>query len=228
MNKNSLKIKRLVGLSILTALVIILQVCGNYITIGTVNITLALTPIALGAILYGPVAGLYLGAVMGCVVLFASQAFIAVNPFVTIVLCLLKTGIAGLLSGFLYKGISHFANKEKDTKIKRIYIILAVVASCLIIPIVNTLIFVCGASIFFYSIFGLESTKGAFGVIFGAVFTTNFAIEFALNVVLTPAVLTILKVITRNYNLGFSNDFSSLETEEENNNTSFNTYSDIK
>ncbi len=228
MNKNSLKIKRLVGLSILTALVILLQLIGNYVTIGTVNITLALTPIALGAILYGPVAGLYLGAVMGCVVLFVSQSFIAINPFVTVVLCLLKSGIAGLVSGFLYKGIAHFANKEKDVNKKRIYIVLAVIVSCLIVPILNTFIFTCGASIFFYSIFGLDSSKGAFGVIFAAVFATNFLIEFIINVVLTPAVITILKVITKNYNLGFANDFSSLEKPEEINENNFNTYSEIK
>ena len=72
--KNSIMIKRLVGISILTALVVVLQLLGNYITIGTVNITLALIPIAVGAILYGPVAGLFLGFLLVNLYIIVSKA----------------------------------------------------------------------------------------------------------------------------------------------------------
>ena len=59
MNNNSLLIKKIVGTSVLTALVIVLQVISNYITFGSVSITLALIPIAMGAILYGPLTGFF-------------------------------------------------------------------------------------------------------------------------------------------------------------------------
>ena len=56
--------KTLVGLGILTAIVAVLQVVSMYITFGPFNITLALTPIIIGAALYGWQAGAFLGAVM--------------------------------------------------------------------------------------------------------------------------------------------------------------------
>ena len=217
MNNNSIKIKKLVGLSILTALVVVLQLISNYVTIGTVNITLALMPIAVGAILYGPLAGLFLGAVMGAIILTApsTQSFFSVNPLVTVLLCLIKSGLAGLLSGLLYKLFNHYIKDISDTKKKRILTVVAITCSTIIIPSINTFIFVCGAALFFYSVWGLESMSGAFGTILVAVFGTNFVIEFVVNVVLTPAVITILKVVTRNNDLGFVNDFSSLQNEED-------------
>ena len=55
--KNSYKIKKIVMITILSCLAVILQLFSNYVPIGTVNITLALIPIVVGAILYGPLAG---------------------------------------------------------------------------------------------------------------------------------------------------------------------------
>lgn len=213
--KNSIMIKRLVGISILTALVVVLQLLGNYITIGTVNITLALIPIAVGAILYGPVAGLFLGMVMGAIILTApsTMAFFSVNPVVTVLLCLLKSGLAGFLAGWLYRAIAYFANKCQTTKNKRIVNVVAAVGATIMVPVVNTLIFIIGAALFFYSVWELTSTDGAFYVIFLGVFGPNFAIEFTINVVLAPAVLTIIKIVTRSHNLGFANDFSNLNEE---------------
>ena len=210
--KNSIMIKRLVGISILTALVVVLQLLGNYITIGTVNITLALIPIAVGAILYGPVAGLFLGMVMGAIILTApsTMAFLSVNPVVTVLLCLLKSGLAGFLAGWLYRVIVYFANICKTTKNIRIVNVVAAVGATIMVPVVNTLIFIIGASLFFYSVWELSSTDGAFYVIFLGIFGPNFAIEFTINVVLAPAVLTIIKIVTRSHNLGFANDFSNL------------------
>ena len=194
---NSLKVKRLVGVASLAAIVVVLQLIANYITIGTINITLALIPIVVGAIIYGPLVGFGLGALMGIVVLTApsTQGFLNVNPFVTILLCVLKTGIAGLVSGFLFKII----NK------KNFY--AAIVVATLIVPVINTGLFILGSALFFQTVFGAESFSGALPVIIGVVFGTNFAIEFTLNVVLSPVVATVVRVLARNYNLGFSLDY---------------------
>ena len=194
---NSLKVKRLVGVASLAAIVVVLQLIANYITIGTINITLALIPIVVGAIIYGPLVGFGLGALMGIVVLTApsTQGFLNVNPFVTILLCVLKTGLAGLVSGFLFKII----NK------KNFY--AAIVVATLIVPVINTGLFILGSALFFQTVFGAESFSGALPVIIGVVFGTNFAIEFTLNVVLSPVVATVVRVLARNYNLGFSLDY---------------------
>ena len=164
---NSLKVKRLVGVASLAAIVVVLQLIANYITIGTINITLALIPIVVGAIIYGPLVGFGLGALMGIVVLTApsTQGFLNVNPFVTILLCVLKTGIAGLVSGLLFKII----NK------KNFY--AAIVVATLIVPVINTGLFILGSALFFQTVFGAESFSGALPVIIGVVFGTNFTIE---------------------------------------------------
>ena len=98
--------KTIAGLGILTAMVIVLQLLSNYVQFGPVSITLALFPIAVGAMIYGPFGGLFLGIVDGVLVLTAPSTisfFFSFSPFGTIIVCLLKTGLAGFISGLIFK-----------------------------------------------------------------------------------------------------------------------------
>ena len=73
---------------------------------GPVSITLSLFPIAVGAMLYGPFGGLFLGLVNGVIVLTAPSTisfFFAYSPVGTIAICLLKTGLAGFVAGWIFK-----------------------------------------------------------------------------------------------------------------------------
>ena len=65
---NHQKINRMVGIAVLAALVVVLQLLSSVIKIGTVSITLTLIPIVVGAAFYGPGAGAILGTVFGLVV----------------------------------------------------------------------------------------------------------------------------------------------------------------
>lgn len=69
--KNRLLIKKMTGIAMLAVLVCIFALISNYITIGSVNITLSLIPIVIGAIVFGPLAGFILGLVNGVMVLLA-------------------------------------------------------------------------------------------------------------------------------------------------------------
>ena len=210
---NSQRVKKLVGLATLTALVVGLQFLSNYVSFGSISITLALIPIAMGAILYGPLAGLFLGAVMGAIVIAApsTQAvFMPVNPAATIILCLLKTAIAGLVSGLLFKLFAFIAKKQNDVKKKKILFAAGIIVAALVVPVINTGLFIVGASIFFMDLFG------NFITIIDAVITTNFLVEFLVSAILSPALVTLVKVLTRQYDLGFANDFSDF-IEEDNN-----------
>lgn len=216
--KNSLKIKRMVGIAILSAIVIVLQVLSNYIQIGAISITLALIPIAVGAILYGPIAGLILGLFMGLIVLTApsTQAYFFVNnPAATIFLCLLKTGVAGLVAGFIFKLFAHFAKKTESSKKKKALFATGIIIATIIIPVINTGLFIAGATLFFLN----SVYSGSAMAIINGVFTTNFLIEFIVSVVLSPAIVTLIKVLTMQNNLGFTTDFSEFisdgETEED-------------
>jgi len=212
--KNSLKIKRMVGIAILSAIVIVLQVLSNYIQIGAISITLALIPIAVGAILYGPIAGAILGLFMGLIVLTApsTQAYFFVNnPAATIFLCLLKTGLAGLVAGFIFKLFAYFAKKTDSTKKKKVLFATGIIIATIIIPVINTGLFIAGATLFFLnSVYG-----GSAMAVINGVFTTNFLIEFIVSVVLSPAIVTLIKVLTMQNNLGFTTDFSEFISDNE-------------
>ena len=127
-------IQKMAGTGMLFALEIVLQIIGNHVNIGPVNINLSLMPIVMGAVFFGPLSGLFLGLVNGIITILApgTGAFLAVSPFWTIVVCLLKTGLAGLISGLIYKVF------EKK------HLIAGIVLASIIVPIINTGIFALG------------------------------------------------------------------------------------
>ena len=93
----------MVGIAVLAALVVVLQLLSSVIKIGTVSITLTLIPIVVGAAFYGPGAGAILGTVFGLVVYINSatgadyggnMVFLA-NPFLCAVVCIGKGCPAG-------------------------------------------------------------------------------------------------------------------------------------
>ena len=63
------KIRRMVGVAILAAIVVVLQSVGSFIRFGSVPVSLVLIPIVVGAAMYGPGAGAVLGSVFSIVVL---------------------------------------------------------------------------------------------------------------------------------------------------------------
>ena len=99
-------VRTIAGLGVLTAMVVVLQLLSNYVQFGPVSITLSLFPIAIGAMLFGPFGGLFLGLVDGVLVLTAPSTisfFFAITPIGTIFVCLLKTGLAGFIAGWIFR-----------------------------------------------------------------------------------------------------------------------------
>ena len=191
--KNKKSIQRMVGIASLAAITVVLQVIANYITFGPVSITLALIPLVIGAILYGPWAGAFLGALMGAIILTAPStgSFLAINPFLTVVICLVKTGVAGMVSGFIFKALYR--------KNLTVAVILAAIAA----PIVNTGLFAIGCMAFFWKT--LQEWAGGsntLGFLFLTMIGINFIIEFAVNSILSPSIVYIVRIISRNYNIG--------------------------
>ena len=213
--KNSIMIKRMVGIATLAALVAVLQILSNYITFGPVSITLALIPMVVGAILYGPLTGFGLGVFMGALILTApsTELFLGFNPFGTVVLCLLKTGLAGLASGWIYKGMIRI-NALKKAKFP-----VAVIVAALVAPCINTGLFIFGTAVLFQGLSFVDENGitdvlvpstgfgDAFTAAVGFVVLTNWLIEFAVSVILAPSIVYLFKVFRMNYDLGFANDF---------------------
>ncbi len=188
MTKNT---KTLVGTALLTALVIVLQMLSLVIPpIGPFRISLVLIPIVIGAAMYGYKAGAWLGFVFGVVVVLTDAgAFLAVNVIGTVITCLLKGAVAGLVAGIVYSLI------EKKNRT------VAVIAAAIVTPIINTGIFLLGCSVFFMDTInqwaagaGYESA-GAFMI--GGLVGFNFLIEMAVNIILNPVIIRILDIVKK-------------------------------
>ena len=89
--KTNAQTQKWVMCAILTAIVIVLQLLCTFVRVGPFSITLALMPMIIGAALYGPLVGGWLGFVFGVVVLLVdASAFLAVDVLGTVVTVLAK------------------------------------------------------------------------------------------------------------------------------------------
>lgn len=188
--KNKKLIKKMVTLGILGSLVACLSLIK--IPLGQFSITLALIPLVVGAILYGPIGGAFLGLVMGIVILFVDAAyFYAFNPFGTIIVVIVKSTVAGVASGLLFNLLK---NKNK---------VLAIILATIIAPIVNTGIFFIGCYVFFYPLIleNAGSSKDVFMFIILSYIGLNFVVEFLINCILAPTVVYLINKVAKNFNL---------------------------
>lgn len=189
MNKN---IKKITGIGIFMCLVVVLQLFSNYVQFGPVSITLSLIPIVVGSIIYGPFAGFLLGVFCGVIAFLAPSTISVFWPygiFKTLMICIFKTGIAGLLAGYIFKAIS---SKKKK---------IAVILSSISVPIINTGIFAIGSLILYRDLLMSLNTTGQSTLIFLLVgfIGFNFIIEFLVNSVLSPIVYRLVNIFKSNY-----------------------------
>lgn len=183
----NISVRKITGVAILVALVIVLQIIGNYVTLGPISINLALIPIAIGAIMFGPLAGALLGLVDGvlCIVSPSTlEFFMPFAPFWTILTCLVKTSAAGALAGLVYRLIS----KKNDT--------VAIIVSSLLIPVVNTGIFALASfTVISNAIANLNATNiNVMKFVFLFVIGWNFIFEFGVTSVLSPTIVKVINI----------------------------------
>lgn len=182
------KTKKMVGIGIFTAIVVVLQLLGGGIRFGVFSISLVLVPIVVGAAVYGWQAGAWLGFAFGVAVLWSGDAaaFLTVNPLATVLVVLVKGTACGLAAGLVYKCLARY-NK-----------LLAVLAAAVCCPVVNTGIFLLGCQLFFMeTINGWASAYGYTDVgnymIFGLA-GINFIIELGANLVLAPVITRLIRI----------------------------------
>lgn len=191
---NRISTKTLVGLALFTAIIVILQLLGSFIRFGPFSISLVLLPIVVGAALYGPWAGAYLGAAFGVVVLATGDAaaFLAVNPVGTVVTVMVKGTLSGLCAGLIYQLLQR-ANRY-----------VAVGAAAVVCPVVNTGIFLLGCKLFFFETIsawavewaaqmGME-TVNVTAYMFLGLAGGNFLFELLANVILCPVIIRLIRI----------------------------------
>lgn len=186
--RSSTNIKKLTYLAVMTAMVIILQLLGSaLIRLGLFSVSLVLIPIVMGAVVGGPLAGMWLGLVFGFTVLISGDAafFMGFDVFGTIVTVLLKGALCGLCAGLVFNLLD---------KVNRY---LAVIVSAVVCPVVNTGVFVLGVFTFFMddiTKLATDSGMNTFAYIFLVLIGGNFIFELIVNIVLCPVVTRLLSI----------------------------------
>ena len=189
MKDKKLDMRKLTRVGILIAVVIILQLLP--IRFGVVEINLSLIPIVLGALLYGPVTGAFLGVIDGIVILLlpGTGAFLSFNPVCTVVMCLLKTGLAGFVAGLIYKSLRKFDET------------VGVTIAAFSAPIINTGTFMAGVLTIFKGMFESAAAEQQMSILQFAIvsfITTNFLIEIIVTMVLSPVLIRLVSMYKRN------------------------------
>lgn len=185
------KTRRIAGLGLFTAIVIVLQCAGIAIKFGMFSITLTLAPIIIGAALFGIGAGAWLGFVFGVAVLISGDAavFLAVNPIATVAVVLLKGTLAGLAAGAVYKAL-----EQKS-------ILGGVITAGVTAPVVNTGVFIVGCYLFFMPVINewaaAAGAKNAGMFILTGVVGLNFVVELTVNLVLSSVIVRIIRQLIK-------------------------------
>ena len=187
--KSQGKTRRLAGLALFTALIVILQFLGSFIRFGPVSVSLVALPIVVGAAVYGGAAGLWLGFVFGVVVLLSGDAaaFFAVSVPGTLLTVLAKGIACGGLAGLVYAWLARY-NRT-----------FAAVAAAIVCPVVNTGIFLLGCRVFFLPLITEWANAMGFGGHVGRYMILvlvggNFLAELGVNIVLSPVILRLIRI----------------------------------
>ena len=181
------------GLSVFTAIIVVLTLFCTFVKVGPVSITLALAPIIIGAAIYGAGAGAFLGFVFSAVVLLTGifgwdggfmMSLMAISPFGLFFTVLVKGTAAGYISGLVYR---HIAKKNERT---------AVLTAGIVCPVVNTGIFVaCMLGFFYDKLAGMAAQSGQNMLVFIVLGLAgiNFVVELLVNIALSSGITHIIK-----------------------------------
>ena len=148
----------MVKLAMLVALLMIFCFTSiGFLKIGIVEITFNMIPVVIGAIVIGPAAGAFLGALFGAASFwqcFGQSTFgtllFGVNPFFTVLICFVPRILAGLIPGLIFRAMT----KKKDN-------IAAYFVSAAVGSLTNTVLFVGGFCLLFKdTMLGMASDNG--------------------------------------------------------------------
>ena len=186
------KIKRMVGIALLMALVLIMQFLGGVLTTASgFSISLVLIPIVLGAAIYGPSAGAVLGATFGAIVYIncvngadigGAMVFQA-NPILCFAVVMGKGVLAGLTAGWVYRLLQKWNTY------------FAMLLAAIVCPLVNTGTFIICMMAFFKDVLAAWAGGGdIIAYVLTGLVLANFVPELIINVVFSPFGQTIARI----------------------------------
>lgn len=197
------KTLRMVRIALLMALEVVLTLLYIPTPISTINLNFGLVPIVIAAVFLGPLAGMLVGCVSGVVtavqVVTVPSLFytflVTVNPIAACAISVLKTAMAGLLIGLVYKAMS---KSGKHT-------LLDYITASALCPVINSGIFALGMLAFFGDALLADATlstlgSGLIAIVFLGLIGVNFIVEFIVTTLLSPALcktLTAAKIFSK-------------------------------
>lgn len=148
--------------AIFIAIILVMRITHlTSIPVGPLVMTLAMIPIAIGAMLLGPLGGAILGTVYGFTSLYDAMTgasamtgvFFQLSPLLTIILCVVIRGFVGAATGWLF---------QLFKKLDR-HRIWCYFAGGLAAPMLNTILFMGYIVLFFYQSDFVQKTVAKLG-----------------------------------------------------------------
>ncbi len=194
----------LAQLALLIAIQVVMRVLGlGRVPIGPLNMSFLTLPIAIGAMLMGPLTGAILGGVFGLFSLWdaisgaggMTSFFFQNNPVSTVILCVGMRILMGVCCGLIFKLVSKLDRDEKTWS----YFVGALSA-----PLLNTIFFMGYIILMFYNteyIQNLVANKGALNPLHFVVLLVGVqGLIEAVSVAIIGGILTkVLSKVVKNY-----------------------------
>ncbi len=201
--KRQVNVRYIAELGMFIGIILLMKLTGlSSIPVGPLVMTFTMIPIAVGAMLLGPLAGTILGAFYGLLSLYdaitgkslMTAAFFAVSPFMTVLLCIGTRALVGYLTGLLFRVFQ---------KIDR-HRIWSYFAGGLLAPMLNTICFMGFIVLFFYHtefVQNLAAKKGAVNPLMFVVLVVGVQglIEWATGLVIGGSVAKGVAIALKRY-----------------------------
>jgi uncharacterized membrane protein len=190
------KIQKMVGGSLLIAVMIVLQFLASVfpIKIGPVSLSLVLIPIVLGAATYGISAGGVLGGAFGVMTYIfcvngmdgGGHMVFQASPVLCFIVVMSKGILCGLAAGAVYQLLRN----------KNGYV--AMLCAAIVCPVVNTGVFLTGMFLFFMDVLRVwAGGSDVVGYVLSGLIVINFLPELGINLAFSPAGQRILRAIKK-------------------------------
>lgn len=201
--KKRVNTRYITELGLFIGVILLMKLTGlSSIPVGPLVMTFTMIPIAVGAMLLGPLAGTILGAFYGLLSLYdaitgksmMTAAFFAVSPFMTVLLCIGTRALVGYLTGLLFRVFQKLDRHR----------IWSYFAGGLLAPMLNTILFMGFIVLFFYQteyVQNLAANKGAVNPLMFIVLVVGVQglIEWATGLVIGGAVAKGVAVALKRY-----------------------------
>lgn len=140
--------KYMVELALMVAVILVMSLTPlGYIRTPGLSITLLTVPVAVGAIILGPVGGLICGLAFGLTSFYQcfvggamGTVLLGINPFGTFVTTVVTRILEGFLTGLIFKGLHNIRSVQK----------VSYYIASLACPLLNTLLFMSTLVALFY------------------------------------------------------------------------------